>query len=757
MPKTPCRVAFALFLGASVWTVLIPPEARAGIDFQAATALPVPARPLHMVSGDLNQDGLTDLVVVSPASKTLAVYLAADSGAHFAPAVSYPLDSDNVQGPALGDLNRDGVLDVAVPVLTEGRIRLFLGRGDGTLTRSFPDADNFSNPTSVAIANVVASGDLLVTQRGGGVVMAASNYSSPPPSPTPGAERVLFLAPSHPCAGGGRCDTGPRPDRIWLLDLNKDGKSDFVTLDVGGGRVKSVSVGIYRKENGRYFQALRQYLFGENPESLIIVDVNEDGVPDLVGITQDVGAATSKITTVRGNADGTLAPPTSFTVNCPFFVGSASCRALALASGDFNGDGDVDLAVALNDPRADSSAQAQDALLVLVGRGNGQFDPGPVLPIGKGVLGLAAGDIGGDTLADVAVASTRVMSVQAFINRSTTGDLGNGEQCSFGDECASSRCIDDVCCASSCAEGERCDVPGREGVCQPIPVDPMTCEAADECESTFCVNGYCCDRACVGGRCDVAGLEGICVPGFSNGETCEDDTQCASMICSDNFVCCNERCEGGYCDERGICRPLLDLGDQCNLDQECASAVCDVFNGICCADRCDPISEDCNPDGQCVSLEDTPNVQTPTPTPTRRSTPAPTGDLCSVDSECLSGNCVNDVCCAVSECGADEHCAEGTGQCVAGGTPTRTRTQTPLPTIPEVNPCDPNPCPSGQKCIVGTGGEAVCVSTSSSSGCSTTGSAGSGNLLVVAAMPLLLWLGRRWQLQHAVARARRRR
>jgi uncharacterized protein (TIGR03382 family) len=56
-----------------------------------------------------------------------------------------------------------------------------------------------------------------------------------------------------------------------------------------------------------------------------------------------------------------------------------------------------------------------------------------------------------------------------------------------------------------------------------------------------------------------------------------------------------------------------------------------------------------------------------------------------------------------------------------------------------------------------TNGSPICVATSSSSGCSTGGSSGSGNLLVVGVLPLLLWLGRRWQLQRAVARSRRRR
>jgi hypothetical protein len=86
-----------------------------------------------------------------------------------------------------------------------------------------------------------------------------------------------------------------------------------------------------------------------------------------------------------------------------------------------------------------------------------------------------------------------------------------------------------------------------------------------------------------------------------------------------------------------------------------------------------------------------------------------------------------------------------------------TPTQTRVPPTEPMNPCLPNPCPGGQKCVVNTDGGAVCVSASTSSGCSTTGSGGSGNLLVVAAMPFLLWFGRRLQMKRATVRARQTR
>ena len=391
--------------------------------------------------------------------------------------------------------------------------------------------------------------------------------------------------------------------------------------------------------------------------------------------------------------------------------------------------------------------------------------------IQKAPQSMASGDITGDGKPDVSVGSQRSLSLQAFINVGSPGGLTNGDECLTGDECLSTLCTNGVCCAAACAANEICNVPGREGTCIPQSTGEIVeCQDPSDCpdDKAFCsVDGVCCDEACDGGSCKEPGFEGVCVPLLEPGAECTEDAKCSTRFCSDNGRCCKERCDGGYCNELGVCSSLSGGGTECAEDAQCQSNVCDAFDLICCNRKCLPNEEFCNPDGFCTPFGGgpTPNVtgtvpgggtSTPTPTPTRRSTPAPTGELCSVSSDCQSGNCVNDVCCAVSQCGVNEHCAEGTGQCEAGGTPTRTFTPTRLPTEPPVNPCQPNPCPSGQKCVV-TDGSPICVATSSSSGCSTTGTGGSGNLLVVAAMPLLLWLGRRWNLQRAVARSSRRR
>ena len=68
----------------------------------------------------------------------------------------------------------------------------------------------------------------------------------------------------------------------------------------------------------------------------------------------------------------------------------------ALVAGDFNGDGRTDLAVA-NDGSNDVS--------VLLGNGDGTFQPQVTYAVGTGPAALVAGDFTGDGRTDLAVAN----------------------------------------------------------------------------------------------------------------------------------------------------------------------------------------------------------------------------------------------------------------------------------------------------------------------------------------------------------------
>lgn len=739
------RVAFAALLSC----LLAAPSAHAGINFVGAELTSVPPQAEYMATGDINNDGRLDVVVVSPQSKNVSTYLAANTPSYFAPARTVRV-GDTLRGLALGDLNRDGRLDIVVADQAADGVWILLGRGDGTYLDPYLIlVPNSRTPYAVAINNWDDSGgpDLAVADRRQNKVFILLNDNGSPPRFRRGGDFVVGLGPEF----------------IAPIDLNNDGKKDIVTLNLGGARVKDVSVALFKRVAGGFpeFDPPVQYIVGENPNpELIWGDWNNDGNDDLAMLNRPAGTGRiSELDIIISNGNGTLNPPNGIPVPCPFFTNGQPCRGLTLTAGDFDTNGTMDIAVAITDPRSrGSNVNLVDAMQVFGGRGDGGFVAGPVFAIQKAPRSMAAGDITGSGKDDIAIAAQRSLSLQTFVNVSSPGTLPNGASCVVGDECLSARCTNGVCCASACEPNELCNIPGHEGTCYPQSNGSRPCEDASFCEDNeFCVDGECCDSPCIGGRCDVPGFEGICIPGLADGEPCFEDDECSSGFCSPNGRCCREACLDGYCDEFGVCSSLEDLGEPCDEDAQCISDVCDPFDLICCNRRCLPDTEYCNEDGFCTPFEEpitplvTVTATTPTPTATIRLTPGPDGELCSIGSECQSGFCVNSVCCMVESCPDGQHCAEGSGMCVDGGTPTPTRT----PTSVQADPCDPNPCPKGRSCVV-NGDQAQCVFTSSSSGCNTGGNAEppASNLLLAAMLPLALWGGRRWHL--ARARASRR-
>jgi len=553
---------------------------------------------------------------------------------------------------------------------------------------------------------------------------------------------------------------------------------------------------------------------GANPSQMNVADVNNDGLLDLVMLNRVTGTGNSNVDILLSRGDGVFIGPTSFEVICPFNTGGAYCRSRALATGDFDNNGTIDLAVTLTDPRRVGTGAGldNDAMQVFAGRGDGGFIPGTVLRTPKSPISLVSLELNGDDLVDLAGGFQRGTNVTAFNNASTPGTKGNGDSCFLGEECISGRCTNGVCCGTQCEDNEVCKVPGREGVCTPINPAPE-CFDDEECvdfpdegDPGFCSDGFCCDQRCAEGRCDIAGFEGLCIPTLDDGEFCQDDRDCKSGFCTDER-CCKERCDDGNCDnDQGICSSLGPNGDPCDLDEECTSGICDPFVGICCAVRCRD-DQDCSQDGescinindpdrpngdaceggdQCISGNCVNNVCCASPSCPEdevclipegecgpEPTPAPNGQPCGGPGECASGNCVNEVCCDEPSCPEGNFCALGSGMCEEG-TPPPTRTPTPTRSetvrTPTPRECGGFECPDrdevcsvddeGPFCakICGTGtcgrGEScsadLCVISTRKSGCAVTRDGSLRDLWLILLAPMLLVLARRGDRRRAI-------
>ena len=133
------------------------------------------------------------------------------------------------------------------------------------------------------------------------------------------------------------------------------------------------------------FSPAVNYPVGANPQAVVTGDFNGDGRLDLAV----ANSASNTVSILRGNANGTFQAAQNFATG-------AVPRSLAV--GDFNKDGKLDLVTA-NDGAYDVS--------VLSGNGDGTFRAPTSIGIGLRQLSVAVGDFNSDGKLDLAVASIR--------------------------------------------------------------------------------------------------------------------------------------------------------------------------------------------------------------------------------------------------------------------------------------------------------------------------------------------------------------
>lgn len=570
-----------LVLAALVATSLVASAARAGIELIAAPPLAIDGARIGMVTGgDLNGDGLDDVVAVDGNVPRMTVLLAdVDQPGRLIQHAALSLRAPHSRA-AIGDLDGDGHADVVVAGRRHG-VSVLLGNGDGTL-RAPSTVEGFADALDLAVGEAGGAPVLLVADFDAAQVLALTGDGGTPPA--------LQVA--------SRIDAGGRPSRVLAADIDRDGQTDAVTVTDGPRgdvvavhRLDGVARGLPRLE-----PPSRATFIDGNVTDLLAADVTGDGAVDLIALDGRGDGAVHLLVNAGDRFTATTLP-----VPCPFFTAGLACPLRALATGDVNRDNRVDLLIALTDPRRRDGARPPDALQVWAGRGGGAFTPGPVVAVGEATAALMVGRQNGDCLPDIVLGAGPGARLQVLENRSTAGSRPNGEACLADAECLSGTCAQARCCATPCAGDQRCDTPGHEGVCGPPPLEAAPCETAAQCAEVpgqpHCVDEVCCDDPCIGGRCDLPGFAGLCIPGLVDGAPCVEGRVCASGFCSDNRRCCRERCDGGFCNEQGLCYPLKPLGEFCGEDLECASAVCDAFEGICCNRRCEGACRD----GRCVA------------------------------------------------------------------------------------------------------------------------------------------------------------
>jgi hypothetical protein len=123
--------------------------------------------PWALTAGDFNRDGAPDLALVATSAKTNVLVYLNDGTGNFTPHGTYAV-ADHGWHIATGDVNADGLLDLAVANNRSDTVVLLQGHGDGDFTLVGTFATGHS-PTSVAFGDLDGDGrdDMVVANYEG--------------------------------------------------------------------------------------------------------------------------------------------------------------------------------------------------------------------------------------------------------------------------------------------------------------------------------------------------------------------------------------------------------------------------------------------------------------------------------------------------------------------------------------------------------------------------------------------------------------
>lgn len=227
--------------------------------------LTVGSDPYALAAGDLNGDGLADIVVCNRNDARVSVLLAQGRGNLLSARAfaSTLVDGTGAlpQGVALGDVNRDGAPDLVVYQPSRGALSVYLGDGSGdfrvhaTLAVGSPALQQrIAAPIKLADLNHDGKLDLVF---------------APAPAMALGVGDGTFGAlQALPVRGGSAVRT------VEIADLDRDGHPDLIFLT-------SAAQVLRGSGDGRFQAPLDFSDGGLAPRNLLLADGDGDGKPDL--------------------------------------------------------------------------------------------------------------------------------------------------------------------------------------------------------------------------------------------------------------------------------------------------------------------------------------------------------------------------------------------------------------------------------------------------------------------------------------------
>ncbi len=302
------------------------------VDFTSGAS----ANPISIGVGDIDRDGKPDIACANFNAGTVSIFRNTSTGGtisagSFAAPVNITVGATPA-GISLGDLDGDGLLDIAVATRNSpiGVSVLRNTSTSGSISMAAPVTYTSGNNTwDVKIGDMDKDGkpDLIVSNFNDNTVAVLRNTSS------------VGTINAGSFAAGVTYGTGAGPFNIAIGDIDGDGKPEIVVPNRSAN-----TIGILRNTstagviNAGSFAGMFSYAGSSAPSLISIADIDGDAKLDVLCSN----SGTNTFSVFRNTATSGVINGSSFAARADFTVGTGAVSAFV---GDMDGDGKADVTV----------------------------------------------------------------------------------------------------------------------------------------------------------------------------------------------------------------------------------------------------------------------------------------------------------------------------------------------------------------------------------------------------------------------------
>jgi hypothetical protein len=343
---------------------------------------------MEIEAADVNGDGHTDLVTNNAQSNSISVLLGNGDGT-FQDQFGF-FGGLQVVDLLLADFDEDGDLDLATLANQNKRVHIFENPGDGRFTnrQDFPLFEKEITRNSLysfRVEDVFEDGRL--------DIVVPMNWNDPDIVVVENIGMFDFVTQFNALP-----HSGEQYVRYQRVDLDLDGDLDIVAS------VEGDEIIVYLNAGDDQFPDDEYYSTNSAGGDFHIVDLNNDGYPDLIAVPSSLGEYESNILDVFIN-DGTGAFTDRIELYTSEYIADASIA-------DIDLDGDLDILTANWDANGEDSSVS-----MFLNNGDGTFADEIDSKVPGDVRGIALTDVNADGLLDILTTAASLDRVGVMINQ----------------------------------------------------------------------------------------------------------------------------------------------------------------------------------------------------------------------------------------------------------------------------------------------------------------------------------------------------